>query len=60
MAGAVSERAVIMLTPVGDGMRMAQMRDNSQAIERKRAAPPAHCQRVTVTARRYRSNQSGC
>ena len=27
-------RTVIMLTPDGDGMRMAQMRDNSQAIER--------------------------
>ncbi len=27
-------RTVIMLTPEGDGMRMAQMRDNSQAIER--------------------------
>jgi hypothetical protein len=27
-------RTVIMLTPDGGGMRMAQMRDNSQAIER--------------------------
>ena len=27
-------RTVIMLTPEGDGLRMAQMRDNSQAIER--------------------------
>ena len=27
-------RTVIMLTPEGGGMRMAQMRDNSQAIER--------------------------
>ena len=31
---AVPIRTVIMLTPDGGGMRMAQMRDNSQAIER--------------------------